>query len=351
MKQHGGFEIHAACDYFREEADKFGQAYRVPSKRLFSGLDGYKRVIESGVDILAAETPPYFLPEIVAAAVAAGKHVYMAKPVAVDVPGCLAVRKAGQEAGARRLQMLVDFQAPGDPMLIHIRQRILAGDLGPLTYVCTYGIANRWPEPGPEMPKPERLRQSRWLFDRVLGADACAQFDVHAIDLAIWVTGKTPVEAMGFAEIKRSRPVLDGVDLLQAVARFDNGLVWTHQHQSLTNFCDLTNSGGLVCKVMGTDGHAVMPYAGKASLRSGENVLAGNTEETYGAGVRRNLKAYYQNLLEGNCGNETVPRAVDTQLAAILFREAGRRRGLLTMSELLKENKKLEYDFTGYRRT
>ncbi|MCL5270231.1 MAG: Gfo/Idh/MocA family oxidoreductase [bacterium] len=348
FKQHGGFEIAACCDYFPEDADKFGETYGIAKNRRFSGLGGYKKVIESDVDIVAAETPPYFLPEHVKAAVAAGKHVYMAKPVAVDVPGCTTVRDAAREASARKQQFMVDFQAPTDPVLIEMRRNIGDGCLGRIAYICTYGIAGQWPEPTREMAKPERLRKSLWLFDRVLGADACAQFDVHAIDLAVWVLGRAPAEAMGLADIKRPNPVLDGIDVLQTVARFDDGLVWTHQHQSLKNNCDLTGSGGLVCKIMGDAASALMPYTGKAYIRGGPKHGGGTVENTYAAGVERNVWRYYQYLTEGVYANETVDRAVNTQLAAILFREAGRRGGRLTMDELLKENKKLEYDFTGF---
>ncbi|MDO8545036.1 MAG: Gfo/Idh/MocA family oxidoreductase [Opitutaceae bacterium] len=349
FKQHGGFEIHAGCDYFQEEADKFGGTYGIPKERLFAGLGGYKKLIESGVDIVAAETVPYFLPEIVTAAVAAAKHVYMAKPVAVDVPGCLAVRAAARDASARKQMFMVDFQAPTDPLLIELRQGIRDGGLGQIAYVCTYGVVGQQcAEPAREMPKPERLRKQLWAFDRVLGADVCAQFDVHAIDLAVWVLGKTPIEAMGFAAIKRPNPVLDGVDVLQTVARFDDGVIWTHQHQSLKNNSDLTGGGGLVCKIMGNATSAVLPYVGKAFIRGGEKHRVGTVENTYAAGVERNVAQYYKNLIEGRFESETAPRAVDTQLTAILFREAGRRGARLTMSELLKENKKLDYDLSGF---
>ncbi|MBN1341060.1 MAG: hypothetical protein JXQ73_00165 [Phycisphaerae bacterium] len=57
--------------------------------RRFSGLSGYKKLIESGVEAVALETPPYSFPEHTRAAVEAKLHVYMAKPVALDVSGCL----------------------------------------------------------------------------------------------------------------------------------------------------------------------------------------------------------------------------------------------------------------------
>ena len=96
-------------------ADKCGDALGVDKSRRFSGLSGYKKVIESGVEAIAVETPPYFIPEIAAAGVEAGLHVYMAKPVAVDVPGCLRIGAAGKQATEKQRVFLVDYQIPTDP--------------------------------------------------------------------------------------------------------------------------------------------------------------------------------------------------------------------------------------------
>ena len=77
FKQNGGFEMHAVADYFPEVADKCGENLGVPQTRRFSTLSGFKRLLESGVEAVALEVPPYFLPEYAAAAVEAGVHVYM----------------------------------------------------------------------------------------------------------------------------------------------------------------------------------------------------------------------------------------------------------------------------------
>ena len=98
FKQHGGYELHAVADYFRIGPRACGRTLGVDKSRCFSGLSGYKKVIESGVEAIALETPPGFFPEHARAAVEAGLHVYVAKPVAVDVPGCLTIEAAGKTA-------------------------------------------------------------------------------------------------------------------------------------------------------------------------------------------------------------------------------------------------------------
>ncbi|MHB9007493.1 MAG: hypothetical protein ACYDC1_11240, partial [Limisphaerales bacterium] len=61
--RHGGYEMHAVADYFQPVADACGDALGVARDRRFSGLAGYRRLIESGVEAVALEAPPYFFPE------------------------------------------------------------------------------------------------------------------------------------------------------------------------------------------------------------------------------------------------------------------------------------------------
>ncbi len=92
--------------------------------------DGYKKLIDCGVDIVAIEHMPYFMPEQAAAAVAAEKHAYMAKPVAVGVPGTLKIGELGKEATRKNLAFMVDYPAPTDPSNAEVRQRVLDGAIG-----------------------------------------------------------------------------------------------------------------------------------------------------------------------------------------------------------------------------
>ena len=98
FQKHGGYEFTAVADYFQDRADEVGTALGVPGSRRFSGLAGYKRLIDTKVDAVVIETPPYFHPGQAAAAVDAGAHVYVAKPIAVDVPGCDSIAASGEKA-------------------------------------------------------------------------------------------------------------------------------------------------------------------------------------------------------------------------------------------------------------
>ncbi|MGZ5424403.1 MAG: Gfo/Idh/MocA family protein, partial [Candidatus Aminicenantales bacterium] len=106
FQKNGGYAITGVADYFKDRADAAGAALGVPESRRFTGLSGYKRLLESGVDAVAVETPPYFHPEQAAAGVDAGAHVYLAKPVAVDVPGCRSIAKSGAKATGKKRAFL-----------------------------------------------------------------------------------------------------------------------------------------------------------------------------------------------------------------------------------------------------
>ena len=139
FQKHGGYEMHALADYFPDAVDRCGDALGVDKRRRFTGLSGYKKVLESGVEALAIEDIPYFYPEQAQAAVDAGCHVYMAKPVAVDVPGCLAVEEAARQATKKKRCFHIDYQMPTDPVNIEIAQRIWDGGLGKMLSVTSWG--------------------------------------------------------------------------------------------------------------------------------------------------------------------------------------------------------------------
>ena len=63
----------------------------VRPERRFVGFDAYRKLIDSGVDVVLLCTPPHFRPLHLRAAVEAGKHVFAEKPVAVDAPGVRSV--------------------------------------------------------------------------------------------------------------------------------------------------------------------------------------------------------------------------------------------------------------------
>jgi myo-inositol 2-dehydrogenase/D-chiro-inositol 1-dehydrogenase len=346
FKKHGGYEMWALADYFPEVAEKGGETLGIDKARRFSGLSGYQKLIASGVEAVAVEVPPYFIPQHAQAAAEAGLHVYMAKPVAVDVPGALGVAAAGKQATAKQRCFFVDYQMPTDPINIEVANRIREGGIGPIAQITTVGICDGFGDPPKTANIESRLRGLIWVNDVALGCDYIGNYDIHAIDAAVWVLGKRPVAAMGASRICRAEPHGDGRDVCSVVYDYADGLVHNHFGQGLKNNTD----GELSCRIFGRDANALVNYWGKAYVRGGaKHFPGGQVENLYEAGAVRNIAAFYQNVCEGRFENETARRAVDGVLTCILGREAAARRTRLTMDELLKENKRLEVDLTGLK--
>jgi hypothetical protein len=81
---------------------KHGEKVDLPPERCFVGMDAYLKVLPL-CDMVILATPPGFRPFHFAAAVAAGKHVFMEKPVSVDAAGTRRVLEAAREADKKGL--------------------------------------------------------------------------------------------------------------------------------------------------------------------------------------------------------------------------------------------------------
>jgi len=75
----------------------------------------------------------------------------------------------------------------------------------------------------------------------------------------------------------------------------------------------------------------------------------GEARNLYNNGIKRNLDAFHQNIVNGVYHNPTVEPSVNATLTCILGREAAKRNTRLTWDELIKENKKIEVDLTGLK--
>ena len=113
----GQYQFVACADYFPDRARAFGERFKIEPGRQFTTLSGYKRLLDEPLDAVVIESPPYFHPEQAAAAVDAGKHVYLAKPMAVDVPGCLTIAEAGKKATRQETRLPHRLPDPGQRSL------------------------------------------------------------------------------------------------------------------------------------------------------------------------------------------------------------------------------------------
>lgn len=346
FKKHGGYEMHAVADYFPEVANSCGDALGVDRARRFSTLSGCQRLLESGVEAVALETPPCFFPEHVEAAVQAGVHIYMAKPVAVDVPGCLRVEAAARQAAQGKRCFLVDYQIPTDPHNREVMKMIREGEIGPVATVNSHYYASLFADPPFTDTLESRLRSLIWCNDVAVGGGYHVNACIHAVDAALWATGGRALSATGFSRRMRENPHGDSHDVFTLLFEMPGGLVINHRGKHLNN----QTGFDVVCEIQGRSGFAQTCYGGKALLKGHENAYSGQVENPYEAGAVRNIATFYDDVVGGNVTNPTVRRSVDGALTTILGREAAARGARVAMSELLRENKSLEVNLKGLKR-
>ena len=125
-------ELHAIADVFEKRADdaiatcqtEHEGKVKVTDDTKFIGLDAYKRVLDSDVDMVILATPPGFRPLHFEKAIDAGKHVFMEKPVAVDAPGIRRVLATGKKAEEKSLWVQVGLQRRHEQLYLDTIQQL-----------------------------------------------------------------------------------------------------------------------------------------------------------------------------------------------------------------------------------
>jgi len=343
---HKGYQIVSVADYFPKVAQSVGERLGVAKGRQFSGLSGYRKVIASKVDAVFLETPPCFFPEHCAAAVEGGCHVYVAKPVAVDVPGCLSIAEAGKKASRNKKVFLVDFQVPTDPFNIETVKRCNEGLIGKIGLLSSIYTDEAFPDPPKTKTIESRLQQLIWVNDIDLGGGMLVNAGIHAVDAALWIAGARPISAMGSSRVVNPNHHGDTRDVYSITYQFENGLILNHRGEHLRN----THGFGCSCVAYGEYGYAETTYNGKAWVRGNKGgYRGGEVKDLYVAGISRNLDKFEKCIREGIYDNSTVETSVNSTLATILGREAGKKNAIMTWDEMIRENKKIELDLTGLK--
>jgi len=191
-------EVWAVGDFFAEKAQNRAKQYKIPPERCFSGLDSYKGVIDSGVDLVCMATPPGFRPYHFAYAIEKGKHVFFEKPVAVDPHGVRMVIEAGELAKQKKLGVVAGTQRRHQGEFIENIQRIHDGMIGDIVHMSVYwcggGIWSRPRQPG--MSDVE-YQIHNWYHYVWLCGDQIVEQHVHNLDVAQWVMRANPISAYG----------------------------------------------------------------------------------------------------------------------------------------------------------
>ncbi len=351
FKKHGGYEIVGAADYFQDRVDTFGTKIGVDASRRYTGLSNYKRLLDAKTDAVAIISPPCFHPDQAAAAVAAGAHVYLAKPIAVDVPGCNLVAESAKKSTANKRVFLVDFQTRVDPFFQEAIKRVHAGAIGDIAFAeATYHAENPFEEQYQYLesdPHSSENRLRAWGLDRAISGDIITEQNIHTLDVASWIMNQEPLWAVGTGGL---------------TARPKKGTCWDHfvvQFQYPNNvgiaFTSRQFNGhgtvpeGIRNRAFGSKGVLETEYGGKVLIRGENFYKGGESPNIYQEGAVNNIAAFHKNVTEGNFENSTVPPSVRSNLVTILGRTAAIAGKPVTWEEMLRKQEVLDPGLKGLK--
>lgn len=346
FREHGGYAIVAVHDYFPEKAKAAAGEFALAENRCYSGLLGYRRMLDDGgIDAVVIESPPYFHPAQAAAAVEAGVHVFLAKPVAVDVFGCQVIQEAGQRATTKKLVFLVDFQTRTNALYQEAVRRVQAGDIGKIVSgEAVYYCGPTWVPPADFDPKnPEDLLRA-WGAFRVLSGDVITEQNIHALDVATWFLDAAPVRAYGIGGRKGKIGPGDCWDHFSVIFTFpDDVLVTFASKQYGAGYDDIG------CRIFGTEGTADTHYFGNVSIQGKKPFPGGSTGSLYADGAKANIKTFYESITNGDVSNPTVASSVRSNLTTILGRMAAYQKSEITWEQMLASQERWEFDLSGLK--
>ena len=344
---HGGYQIVGAADFFKERVQHVAQKYQLASDRVFTGLKcAEKMIAKGGLDAVAIISPPYFRPEQATAAVDAGLHVYAAKPIAVDVPGCKTIKACGELATKKGLTFLVDFQTRADQYFIEAMRRVHAGALGTIAFGEAFYHCGRLGKKGEDKTPEGRLRN--WVFDQVLSGDIVVEQNIHTLDVMNWaMNNAAPVHCTGLGGRKGRTDVGDCWDYFTCVYEYPNKVGINFSSRQY----DVDAPGGIINKMYGTKGALLTEYGGNVLIRGGEGVFyrGGKSPGIYKDGAVANIKTFHASVTGKDATNSTVAPSVMSNLVAIMGRTAAYTGKTVTWDDLINSTDKLDAKLTGLK--
>lgn len=201
-----GVQLIAMADLFKDRLDEsrktlkeLGDKAIVADDRCFVGFDAYQKVLAlDEVNYVILATPPGFRPQHLKASVAAGKHTFAEKPVAVDGPGvrtCLAVY---EEAKAKGIGILAGTQNRHKTGYRQTMKLIHDGSIGQVVAArCYFNTGTLWMFPREPGWSDAEWQMRNWYYFTYLSGDHIVEQHVHQLDSINWALQAHPVRATG----------------------------------------------------------------------------------------------------------------------------------------------------------
>ena len=322
-----GVTIVALGDVFQERVDSLAEKLKteknidIPTDKRFVGLDAYKQVIDSGVDVIIDATPPFFRPEHFKYAVEKGKHCFLEKPICVDPVGYRTIIAAAKQAQAKNLCVVTGTQRHHQRSYVESYKKIMEGAIGEITGGVVYWNQGMlwYRDRQPGWSDFEYMIRD-WVNWKWLSGDHIVEQHVHNIDVFTWFTGLKPISAVGFGSRHR-RITGDQYDNFSIDFTMENGI---HFHSMCRQIDGCANNVSEF--IQGTKGS--WTTQGETAIRD----LAGNVIWKYDYEAEKTnfsqtdpYTLEHVNLINCIRANKPIEQASETaiaNMAAIMGRES-----------------------------
>ena len=232
---------------------------------------------DNDIDLVILATPPGFRPIHFEAAVNAGKHIFMEKPVATDAAGVAKVLESARKAKEKNLKVGVGLQRHHQLKYQDIIKRIQDDEIGDVVALRVYWNGGGvWdPRLAREDATSEMEYQLRnWYYYNWLCGDHICEQHIHNLDVGNWIKGSYPIraEGMGGREVRTDKKYGEIYDHHAVEFTFDDGSKMFSQCRHIPNCWNSVSEWA-----HGTKGHANVSgasyelYDGKKQRYRGDN--------------------------------------------------------------------------------
>ena len=282
-----GIELVAMGDLFQDHIDEapdrirrnlekrnlsVKDIYKVTPETTFVGFDSYQKVIDSGVDMVILTTPPNFRPMHLRAAVEAGKHVFMEKPVAVDPVGVRSIIESSKIAKQKGLTLVSGTQMRRLKSNLETIKRIHDGAIGEINGGQCFrsgGAMRNW-RSSEKVKKSEwsemEYQIRRWLLWTWLSGDFVVEMHVHNLDVMNWIINAHPVKCIGVGgrQARTGYEYGNIYDHITVEYEYPNDVRVEYMGAQIDNFTSRSNQ-----RITGTKGSAVLDF--RKGIITGKN--------------------------------------------------------------------------------
>jgi predicted dehydrogenase len=207
MNADRGVRITAMADLF---ADRLGRSRKnlraenasqmaVDDDHCFTGFDGYKRVIDSGVDVVLIANASRFQARHFEACVDADLHTFVEKPAAMDPPDVKRLSTSAEKAQQKGLSVVSGQMWRYDPAIAETVKRVHDGAIGDIVAIQITTHRDNF-RLRPRKPAYSEIEYQlyNWTHFSWLSGDFLTASLVHHTDLAAWaMKEEQPATAFG----------------------------------------------------------------------------------------------------------------------------------------------------------